>query len=251
MISDKATVAISDEININFDKFGNAMIMGHIGSGKTYLMTFILGNLFLNLNGKVEFFGIDPKGLELTLTLKSMGMSSGNSGKEMFEIVRNVEKIMMKRYEQLRSRDIEQGFSNDFKPIFLVIDELIFVKSFLTKDLKTIQSQNQAVRDFMSILERISVMGRQCRVFVIIASQYLNTDYLPLSISENLLNRILLGNCSRQDVQQCFGQAYNVSEKSGFCLFKNPDFQEPFQFIPYRFNFNQMIKMIKSQRERM
>lgn len=244
-------VDISNDVQIDFGKYGNAMIMGHIGSGKTYLMSFILGNLFLKFGGNIKFYGIDPKGLELTSTLKSMGMVSGNSGKEIFQVVHKVENEMMVRYQKLRNRDISEGFDNSYPPIFLIIDELIFIKSFLTKGLKTVTDQNKAVRDFMNILERISVMGRQCHVFVIVASQYLNTDYLPLSISENLLNRILLGSASRQDIQQCFGQSYNISGKSGYCLFQNPDYQEPFQFIPYRFELNQMIREIKRKRERM
>ena len=242
----KSTIVnISRNVSIDFDKFGSLLCVGAIGTGKTYLLSFIVGSLYLNLNKDVEFYSIDPKGLELTSLMRYVGGTTAHSGKEIFTVLRSVRDEMMERYHLLSKKSIKDGFSCDFPPLFLVIDELIFIKNIVSEGHKTVQERNKAFRDVLDLLSQIAVLGRQCRVFCFIASQYLNTDYLPLSISENLLNRIFLGNPTSRDIIQVFGESFDVSSFEGYGLYKNPSLQEPKIFIPYQYDMRQMIEQIE------
>ena len=239
---------IAPNCSLNFDKFGNLLCAGAIGTGKTYLLSFIIAQIYLNFID-VKFFGIDPKQLELSAVLKIIDMPVASDSKNIFKILRLVRDEMIVRYHKLNIQGIHSKFHCEDDPIFLVIDELIFIKSIVSTG-KSVSDRNKAFRDLMDLLSEISVLGRQARVFVIISTQYLNTDYLPLAISENLLNRILLGNATRQDLIQIFGKSYNFSCLDHEGLIQKPNYDEPKIFIPYEYDFNNMINRLEIEKRK-
>lgn len=243
----RSIVKISDDVTLDFDDIPNLLLLGEIGSGKTYLLDFILVNLFSRLkDDNVEFFGIDPKGLELTGLLNFLGFDCANTGNDILEITRLVESKMMSRYQKLSNHSIEQGYLIDEPPIFLCIDEMIFVKTFITKNVSTATKKREIISEWDNMIERIAVLGRQARVQLFIVSQYLNVQILPLSVSQNLLNRIVLGNAAQQDYIQVFGTGYgNLHGLNKMGMIKSPKYNEPFLFAPYRFNWSNMIDYVK------
>lgn len=240
-------VEISEDVVLDFDKIPNLLLLGEIGTGKTYLLDFILTSLYSKLESTgIKIFGIDPKGLELTGILKCLGFHCANSGNDIIDTTRTVEKIMMDRYKHLSQRPIEKGYYVDYPPVFLCIDEMIFIKTFITKNISTTSRKREVMNDWLSMIERIAVLGRQARVQLFISSQYLNIQILPLSVSQNLLNRIVLGNAAQQDYIQVFGNGYgHLNGLPNMGMIKTPEYQEPYIFAPYRYNWNDMINYIK------
>lgn len=245
-----ATVDLSGTVTIDFDEFANLFIMGEIGTGKTWLLNLVCSQLYIKLKGKVQFFGLDPKGLELTGLMQSMDMPVASRGKDIFCIVKKVRDIMLNRYHELSRKNLKSGYFIDDEPIFLVVDELIFIQENLVEKIKKKTDKNQAINDFLGILTQIAVMGRQARVFLIIASQYLTVDYLPTAISENLLNRVVLGVVTPQDLIQVFGKSYDILTMSHHGLFKSPKIERPYLFYPYQYDPKDMLNMIEDVKRR-
>lgn len=246
-----AKVKLSDSAVIDFDEFANLFVMGEIGTGKTWLINFICSQLFVRLNGEIDFLGLDPKGLELTSLMNELGMPVASRGNEIFKLVKKVKNIMMERYSRLGKRTLIEGFDIEEKPVFLVIDELIFIQENLVENVQKKTDKTTMINDFLSMLTQIAVMGRQARVFLIIASQYLKTDYLPTAISENLLNRIILGVVTPQDLIQIFGKSYDILTMPNHGLFKSPKYERPFLFYPYRYELKDMLNAIRKVKREM
>ena len=117
---------ISKGIDWKYDTFYNALISGNVGTGKSYSMFAIIGQL-LQVTKYVDI--IDPKRSDLA-SLKYVDELKGRVHSTVAEIngaVINYYKSMMKRAERLEefkaSGHIGTYKDFDFEPCFLIFDE--------------------------------------------------------------------------------------------------------------------------------
>lgn len=182
--------------SINLIKSPHILINGATGTGKTYLLAYIMAEL---KSAGAEILVIDGKHTDLEIIGLILNDSNSNY-KEDFEKVIEVHKEMNKRQMSVKESILENPVSmlgKDFRshslhPLVLVIDEY---KSFIDSISKTEKINNISMQKHIeNIIQDIVAKGRSLGVFVILSSQRFSTDTLKNDIRSNFGAIISLGN---------------------------------------------------------
>ncbi|WP_273752491.1 ATP-binding protein [Leuconostoc mesenteroides] len=191
----KGLLQISKGIDWKYDTFYNVLISGNVGTGKSYTMFAIIGQLF-----QVTKFVyiIDPKrsdlaGLKHVPELKNNVFSVAS---EINQAVIDFYTKMMARAEKIEAIKVsgQVGTYKDFgfTPYFLVFDELgayYEMNDRLAYDDPTKASYETA----MSNLREIAMLGRELGFYILIGMQRPDAGTLPMAIRNQLNMRINMG----------------------------------------------------------
>lgn len=191
----KGLLQISKGIDWKYDTFYNALLSGNVGTGKSYTMFAIIGQLF-----QVTKFVyiIDPKrsdlaGLKHVPELKNNVFSVAS---EINQAVIDFYTKMMARAEKIEAIKVsgQVGTYKDFgfKPYFLVFDEFgayYEMNDRLAYDDPTKASYETA----MSNLREIAMLGRELGFYILIGMQRPDAGSLPMAIRNQLNMRINMG----------------------------------------------------------
>ncbi|WP_158530341.1 hypothetical protein [Paenibacillus larvae] len=121
--------------------------------------------------------------------------------------IRRVTQEMMERYEYLRSLP-NYTTGKDFSyynlpPKFIIVDEYV---ALLERMKKSADKNGKADREsFESCVSQIVLMGRQAGVFLILATQRPDAQYLSGNVRDQLGARISLGQMSSDGYKMTFG----------------------------------------------
>ncbi|MGL4690421.1 MAG: cell division protein FtsK, partial [Leuconostoc mesenteroides] len=191
----KGVLQISKGIDWMFDKFYNALISGNVGTGKSYTMFAIIGQL-LQVTKYVDI--IDPKRSDLA-SLKYVDELKGRVHSTASEINNAVIKyyhLMMKRAERMEelkaSGQIGTYKDFNFEPCFLIFDEFgafVEMNDRLAYDDPIKASYDTA----MSNLNEIAMLGRELGFYILIGMQRPDAGSLPMAIRNQLNMRINMG----------------------------------------------------------
>ncbi|MGX4593320.1 cell division protein FtsK [Leuconostoc sp. JNUCC 76] len=191
----KGLLQISKGIDWKYDTFYNALISGNVGTGKSYTMFAIIGQL---LQVTKFVYIIDPKrsdlaGLKHVPELKNNVFSVAS---EINQAVINFYTKMMARAEKIEAIKVsgQVGTYKDFgfTPYFLVFDEFgayYEMNDRLAYDDPTKASYETA----MSNLREIAMLGRELGFYILIGMQRPDAGTLPMAIRNQLNMRINMG----------------------------------------------------------
>ena len=191
----KGLLQISKGIDWKYDTFYNVLISGNVGTGKSYTMFAIIGQLF-----QVTKFVyiIDPKrsdlaGLKHVPELKNNVFSVAS---EINQAVIDFYTKMMARAEKIEAikSSGQVGSYKDFgfTPYFLVFDEFgayYEMNDRLAYDDPTKASYETA----MSNLREIAMLGRELGFYILIGMQRPDAGSLPMAVRNQLNMRINMG----------------------------------------------------------
>ncbi|MBB6432949.1 FtsK/SpoIIIE domain-containing protein [Leuconostoc carnosum] len=192
---EKGRLQIAKGINWQYDTFYNALISGNVGTGKSYTIFAILGQL-LQLTKYVDI--IDPKRSDLA-SLKYVDALKGRVHSTPTEINQAVIKYyqnMMARAEKMEKIKAtgKIGTYKDyhFEPCFLVFDEFGAYRE-MNDRLTFSDPAYEAYQTAMSNLNEIAMLGRELGFYLIIGMQRPSADSLPMAIRGQLNLRINMG----------------------------------------------------------
>ncbi|WP_188351164.1 cell division protein FtsK [Leuconostoc pseudomesenteroides] len=191
----KGLLQISKGIDWKYDTFYNALLSGNVGTGKSYTMFAIIGQL---LQVTKFVYIIDPKrsdlaGLKHVPELKNNVFSVAS---EINQAVIDFYTKMMARAEKIEAIKVsgQVGTYKDFgfTPYFLVFDEFgayYEMNDRLAYDDPTKDSYETA----MSNLREIAMLGRELGFYILIGMQRPDAGSLPMAIRNQLNMRINMG----------------------------------------------------------
>ncbi|WP_349549651.1 cell division protein FtsK [Leuconostoc pseudomesenteroides] len=191
----KGVLQVAKGIDWKYDKFYNFLIAGNVGTGKSYTMFSIIGQL-LSITPYVDI--IDPKNSDLG-ALKHLDELKGHVFTETSDITKCVIDYydkMMKRAEIIEKKKskgvIGSYFDFNLAPCFLVFDELgAFVEMGSSIPYGTDERTQYDLA--LSKLAQIAMLGRELGFYIGIGMQRPSADSLPTSIRNQLNLRINMG----------------------------------------------------------
>ncbi|SPD91460.1 FtsK/SpoIIIE family protein [Leuconostoc suionicum] len=191
----KGLLQISKGIDWKYDTFYNALLSGNVGTGKSYTMFAIIGQL---LQVTKFVYLIDPKrsdlaGLKHVPELKNNVFSVAS---EINQAVIDFYTKMMARAEKIEAIKAsgQVGTYKDFgfTPYFLVFDE--FGAYYEMNDRLAYDDPTKASYDTaMSNLREIAMLGRELGFYILIGMQRPDAGTLPMAIRNQLNMRINMG----------------------------------------------------------
>ncbi|WP_273752053.1 cell division protein FtsK [Leuconostoc mesenteroides] len=191
----KGLLQISKGIDWKYDTFYNVLLSGNVGTGKSYTMFAIIGQL---LQVTKFVYIIDPKrsdlaGLKYVPELKNNVFSVAS---EINQAVIDFYTKMMARAEKIEAIKAsgQVGTYKDFgfTPYFLVFDEFgayYEMNDRLAYDDPTKASYETA----MSNLREIAMLGRELGFYILIGMQRPDAGSLPMAVRNQLNMRINMG----------------------------------------------------------
>lgn len=221
-------IPLMKDFSINFDKITSIAIAGNSGAGKSYFLTYLLAALF-NIS---ELIVVDPKRDQPSRWARDHGFQSlyptGNSSKSDYVSTINDElnKALNTIYD--RQKALFDNQSMDFKPITIVIDEVLA----LTEGI------NKAVKDsFFALLSQIALLGRATKVHLILCGQRLDHTAVPTSVREQVNVSVQLGNINKKTTQFLFpdldptGLVIPIGHGTG--IIQVVDDEHPYNVLPF------------------
>jgi hypothetical protein len=236
----KLGIRLMDGEYWDFVKNPHLLIAGGTGGGKTIFLLCLLKVL-----GHFSLLEIcDPKKSDLSV-LEHFPVFKGHVHVEIEEIINCLKEtviFMEHRYRQmgLNAKNPEEiKIGNNFQsfrlpPKFIVVDEwTAFVASLDPMKARVVDD----------LMAQLILKGRQAGVFLIVAMQRPDAQYLSANLRDNMVGRIALGRLSKTGYRMIFGEGY--SEKN-YLFIKNKigrgyaalDGERPSEFFSPLIDFN-------------
>lgn len=210
MKADKGKVQLMKGLYWHFDKDPHLLLGGGTGGGKT----FTLLSLIYALCGVADIEICDPKNSDL-MALGKLPLFSGkvHTGKEnIVSCLKNGVELMNSRFEMMNnSPKYTMGKNYAFyglKPKFIIIDELAAFKAELASDYGT-------EGEFDEYLSQLVLKGRQCGIFLIVAMQRPDGEFIKTALRDNFMFRMSVGRLSETGLFMIFGDE-NKNKKFKF-----------------------------------
>ncbi|MBM6763281.1 hypothetical protein [Ligilactobacillus agilis] len=206
---DKTSIPIMDILSWDYVKSPHAVITGVSGSGKSYFLKYLFSICFL----VGDVVAIDPKGSDLARLAKRKGKQiimpeflegGGNNSiggkflQDVISVLKQIEETMYQRQSNLYQSTLK--ISTDYrelnkKPIFIFIDELSALLTGAPKKIKD---------DFQNLLVRLTVLGREAGVYLILSMQSARAEYIPTIVRDSISLRIQLGRINSENTRFLF-----------------------------------------------
>lgn len=199
---DSQGLRLMDDIYWNFDEQPHLLVSGGTGGGKTVtLMSIIKG---LAEVGTVKI--LDPKKSDF-VGLKDAPVFKGQVFFEKDDMIRCMEETvdeMNRRYIYMtKHREYAAGkrySAYGLRPIFLIADEWAALMAEIQKDFK-------ADSKVLDNLTQIVLKGRQAGVFMVLALQRPDGEYIKTSLRDNFMKRLSVGHLEDMGYAMMFGDA--------------------------------------------
>lgn len=204
-------VPIMDILSWDYVRSPHAVITGVSGSGKSYFLKYLFG-ICSRIGDAVA---IDPKGSDLARLAKKQGTTdviipaflsdeqdtTGIGGRFLQKVVdtlRQFETLMYQRQGKIYQST--SRISTDYrelgvKPLFIFIDELGALMTSANKKVKS---------DFIDVLTRLIVLGREAGVYLVLSMQSARAEYLPTIVRDSISLRVQLGRINSENTRFLF-----------------------------------------------
>lgn len=168
-------------VKIDFSSVPHLIIVAPSGSGKTYLLTFLLGQI---AKKPVKLILADFKGIDF---IEFNGCANYYKHNAVGEALDGV-------FNELQERMANASENSNYQPIYLCVDEWSGFLSSL--------SAKKEQDSFKQKLSNILMLGRGVKIFVIMALQRADANYI--TGRDNFGNAIGLGTLSKESVRMLF-----------------------------------------------
>lgn len=202
MVVKDGLVPLMKNVFWDIDGVPHALIVGGTGGGKTFVIySFVYALLQI---GTVDI--CDPKQSDLK-KLKDLPVFEGHVyfGEGIKIRILETEQLMKDRFAYMESQGKNtMGNYREYglEPHFIVIDEWAAYYDSLSRDIRELTK-------VMSAMTQITLLGRQCGVFLILAMQRPDQKYFEGGLRDNLGLRITVGKLSPTGYEMIFAGATN------------------------------------------
>lgn len=193
--SNRLIIPLMKNYVLDYGQVTSIAIAGNSGSGKSYFLTYLLSAL-VNVSHLII---IDPKRDSPSRWARDHHQQAlyptANSSKS--DYVSSVSDELSKALNIIHQRQtvLFDDPQKSFKPITIVIDELLALT----------EGVNRSVKDaFFALLSQIALLGRATKVHLILCGQRLDHTAVPTSVREQVNVSVQLGNINGKTTQFLF-----------------------------------------------
>ncbi len=189
----------------------NTLIAGVIGSGKSYTEKALLRGLLDK--GPCQLVLIDPKQVEL-MEFQNLPetLYYADSEDGICSALESAEMIMENRFSAMKAA---KKTETEEPPIFIVVDEMAFLM------------QSDRKKEYVRILNRITLLGRAADMHLILCSQVSTQDVIPACIRDNMTNIVCLRQRDAGKYRYLLGDFPGRLPTIGYCYLFTPDMARP------------------------
>lgn len=171
---------------------GHLLIAGATGTGKSVILNGMIYTMLFQSHKDLNFVLIDPKMVELhKYSNLPHCVGYADNIQDIRNILKSCHDVMMSRYAAMKKSGLNTWTGS---PLYIIIDEYA---DLVLQDKKTIEP----------LIQSIAQLGRASKVYVILATQYIN-GIINTRIRCNFVNRVCLRTATKKD-------SIAVIEKSG------------------------------------
>lgn len=176
-------------VTVDFSSVPHMLIVAPSGSGKTYLLTYILGQI---AKKSVKLILTDFKGIDFIEFNDCRNYYKHNSVGEAVDCV----------FDELQNRMANASVNSEYEPIYLCIDEWSgFLSSLAVK-----KEQD----NYKQKLANILMLGRGANIFIIMSLQRADSTYI--TGRDNFGNVVGLGTLSKESIAMVFNDNKEMIE---------------------------------------
>ena len=176
-------------VTVDFSSVPHMLIVAPSGSGKTYLLTYILGQI---AKKSVKLILADFKGIDFIEFNDCRNYYKHNSVGEAVDCV----------FDELQNRMANASVNSEYEPIYLCIDEWSgFLSSLAVK-----KEQD----NYKQKLANILMLGRGANIFIIMSLQRADSTYI--AGRDNFGNVVGLGTLSKESIAMVFNDNKEMIE---------------------------------------
>lgn len=176
-------------VTVDFSSVPHMLIVAPSGSGKTYLLTYILGQI---AKKSVKLILADFKGIDFIEFNDCRNYYKHNSVGEAVDCV----------FDELQNRIANASVNSEYEPIYLCIDEWSgFLSSLAVK-----KEQD----NYKQKLANILMLGRGANIFIIMSLQRADSTYI--TGRDNFGNVVGLGTLSKESIAMVFNDNKEMIE---------------------------------------
>ena len=249
-------LSLGSSLQVNYNKEPHLLISGVTGSGKSYMLEQLLGEMVLKIKNPQHHGGAvyvaDPKFSDLAQYANIIGVTEvAQTPAQIAGILREATEAMNKRYKNMpKTREAlgKTALDLGYAPIFIVIDEFSALMAATT----FIKQGKKLQEEINGYLTELIQKGRQATVFLVLAMQRASTDAgLSSNIRYNFSTKVILGNSDATTVSMLFGsqkdnQLPNIEQVGGGYYEKN-DGLLPRKFFAWNYSVNEMIDVVTNR----
>ncbi|MDY7602201.1 helicase HerA domain-containing protein [Streptococcus suis] len=174
---------------IDFNRIVHCLIAGSSGSGKSYALTYLISAI----QQFAHVIVVDPKCDSITRYCLKHKLSVLYQERDFSadEFVSKVNGLLKTELDTIYQRQAEllENPSKKFQHRCLIIDELLALTSLTSKNVKD---------TFFALLSNIALLGRATSIHLILVSQRMDTNALPIAVREQCNLLIQLGLINRK-----------------------------------------------------
>lgn len=222
-------IPIMDNFYIDLKKITHFAIAGNSGSGKSYMLVYLLNVLKSNAALTI----IDPKydtpsrwGSEndVKVIAPNVNRSKSDFVSEVNGELSSCLELIHKRQQMLFDKP---KVSDELNHVVIVIDELLALSEGVAKPIKD---------SFFSLLSQIALLGRSSKVHLLLVSQRFDANAIPISCREQLNVLIQVGNVNKKTSQFLFPDldlaGIVIPQGIGTGVIQVIDSEHPYQIVP-------------------
>lgn len=225
---DKLIIPLMKDYTIDYHQVTSIAIAGNSGAGKSYFLTYLLSAL-ANISHLII---IDPKRDSPSRWARDHQQQAlyptANLSKS--DYVSSVSDELSKAMKVIYSRQVDlfNDPTKDFKPVTIVIDEVLALT----------EGVNKAVKDaFFALLSQIALLGRATQVHLILCGQRLDHTAVPTAVREQVNVSVQLGNINSKTTQFLFPDldptGLVIPTGQGTGIIQVIDQEHPYNVLPF------------------
>lgn len=220
-------IKIMKDYEINYNKAVSIAIAGNSGSGKSYMLTYLMEAL----KPISDLVVVDPKMDEPSRWAKFNNVKviypEENRSKSDFVSQVNSELSECLKLIHHRQRILFDKPNTTFRHKTFVIDEVLALSEGVNATIKNA---------FFALLSQIALLGRATRVHLLLVSQRFDHSSVPTSVREQMSVLLQLGNINRKITQFLFPdldpEGIVIPQGKGTGLIQVIDDEHPYQVMP-------------------
>lgn len=221
------TLPIMKNLSVDYNKITSIAICGNSGSGKSYMLTYLLSVL----KPISDLIIVDPKfdSPSRWARVNNISVIHPQKNRSKSDFLSEVNEALSQCLNTIQDRQaiLYENPSTKFKHITIVIDEVLALSEGVNKAIK---------ESFFSLLSQIALLGRATKIHLLLVSQRFDHTSVPVSVREQMNLLIQIGNINQKTTQFLFPDldpnGIIIPLGKGTGLIQVIDNEHPYQVLP-------------------